>query len=221
MTAIVGFSGAGKTSLISLLTRLFIPTSGKILVDGVDLSQYTVQSWRSKLGVVTQNAIIFNDSARENICFGTEASDNDILEISKIAGCYDVITNLPCGLDSALGEHGYKISGGEAQRIAIARALIRNPEIMIFDEATSNLDSHNEQVIQTTMNQFRSKCTLIVIAHRLSTITSADQIIVLNKGKVAEVGTHEELIERNGDYSYLWGLQSQKKKEAELATASV
>ncbi|WP_316355806.1 ABC transporter ATP-binding protein [Candidatus Neptunichlamydia sp. REUL1] len=216
LTAIVGLSGAGKTSLVSLITRLFEPTEGKILIDGVELSKYNIQSWRSKLGVVSQNTVIFNDPARENVCFGTTATDEEVLEACKTAGCYEVITNLPDGLDSPLGEHGYKISGGEAQRIAIARALIRNPEIMIFDEATSNLDSLNEQTIKTTLEKCRNRCTLIVIAHRLSTIISADQIIVLNDGQVAETGTHEDLIEANGEYSYLWHLQSTHPPERAL-----
>jgi len=213
LTAIVGLSGAGKTSLVSLITRLFEPTKGKILIDGVELNTYNIRSWRSKLGVVSQNTIIFNDPARENICFGTDATDEEVLEVCKTAGCYEVINNLPNGLDSALGEHGYKISGGEAQRIAIARALIRKPEIMIFDEATSNLDSHNEQIIQATLEKCRDKCALVVIAHRLSTVVSADQIIVLNNGQVSETGTHDELIEANGEYAYLWDLQSKKQSE--------
>ncbi len=220
MTAIVGLSGAGKTTLISLLARLFDPTHGKILVDGVNMTDYNIRSWRSRLGVVTQNATIFNDSARENICFGTPATDSEILDICKISGCYEVIKNLPAGLDSPLGEHGYKISGGEAQRIAIARALIRNPELMILDEATSNLDSHNEQIIQKTMETYRHQCTLIVIAHRLSTITSADQIVVLDKGKVIETGTHEELLDNDEGYAYLWKLQSKKKDENKLLQLS-
>ena len=216
LTAIVGLSGAGKTSLVSLITRLFDPTKGKILIDGVELSTYNIQSWRSKLGVVSQNTVIFNDPARENVCFGTAATDKEVLEACRIAGCYDVIANLPDGLDSPLGEHGYKISGGEAQRIAIARALIRKPEIMIFDEATSNLDSHNEQIIKATLEKCRDQCTLIVIAHRLSTVISADQIIVLNNGQVAETGTHDELIKANGEYAYLWHLQSTKHPERVL-----
>lgn len=216
LTAIVGLSGAGKTSLVSLITRLFEPTKGKILIDGVELSTYNIQSWRSKLGVVSQNTVIFNDPARENVCFGTAATDEEVLEACKIAGCYEVIANLPDGLDSPLGEHGYKISGGEAQRIAIARALIRKPEIMIFDEATSNLDSHNEQLIKTTLEKCRDRCTLIIIAHRLSTVISADQIIVLNNGLVSETGTHDELIEANGDYAYLWHLQSTTDPERAL-----
>jgi len=211
MTAIVGLSGAGKSSLISLITRLFSPSKGQILIDGVPLSAYNIRSWRSKLGVVTQNTIIFNDPARENISFGSNLPDGEILRACQHAGCYKVIQNLPNGLDTPLGEHGYKISGGEAQRIAIARAIIREPEILILDEATSNLDSHNEQLILHTLDKHRNKCTLVVIAHRLSTITSADQIIVLNKGRIAEKGTHEELIEKNKDYAHLWNLQSKTK----------
>ncbi|MCB1110503.1 MAG: ABC transporter ATP-binding protein [Chlamydiia bacterium] len=216
VTALVGLSGAGKTSTVSLITRLFDPSEGSILVDGVDLQSYNIGSWRSKLGVVSQNTIIFNDPARENICFGTEATDEEILHACKIAGCYEVIMNLPDGLDSPLGEHGYKISGGEAQRIAIARALIRKPEVMIFDEATSHLDSHNEQIIQSTFEECRNQSTLIIIAHRLSTVISADQILVLNNGQIAESGTHEELLEANGEYAYLWNLQSKDQPEKAL-----
>lgn len=215
MTAIVGLSGAGKSSLITLITRLFDPSKGKILIDGVDLNNYNIGSWRSKLGVVTQNAIIFNDPARENISFGMEISDKKILKACQDSGCYEVIKKLPNGLDTPLGEHGYKISGGEAQRIAIARAIIREPDILIFDEATSNLDSRNEQIILDTLDQHRDKCTLIVIAHRLSTISSADQIIVLKNGMISEVGTHSELVEMNKDYAHLWQLQSKTKRSLE------
>ncbi len=216
MTAIVGLSGAGKSSMINLITRLFDPITGKILVDGVNINEYNIKSWRSKLGVVTQNAIIFNDPARENICFGTDASDEEVLEACRVAGCHEVIKNLPAGLDSPLGDHGYRISGGEAQRIAIARALIRKPEVLIMDEATSNLDSHNEQIIHETMEKFRKACTLIVIAHRLSTIVSADKIVVLSDGKVIESGTHEELLENEGRYAYLWNLQSKTNQSSEV-----
>ena len=182
----------------------------------MDLHNYNITSWRSKLGVVSQNTVIFNDPARENICFGTPASDDEILQSCKIAGCYDVIQSLPKGLDSPLGDHGYKISGGEAQRIAIARALIRNPEVMIFDEATSNLDSHNEQIIQKALEECRNQNGLIVIAHRLSTVTSADQIIVMKHGEIVETGAHEELLSEDGEYAYLWKLQSNNSLEQTL-----
>ncbi|MCB1085249.1 MAG: ABC transporter ATP-binding protein [Chlamydiia bacterium] len=216
MTAIVGLSGAGKSTLINLITRLFSPTSGQILVDGVDLSTYSYKGWRSQLGVVTQNTIIFNDSAKENICFGTKATDEEVLNVARTAGCYEMIQNLPKGLDSLLGEHGYKISGGEAQRIAIARALIRKPSILILDEATSNLDSHNERIIHQTMESFRKESTLIVIAHRLSTIIDADHILVLDKGTLIEEGTHETLVKQGGRYAYLWNLQSKKRDATNL-----
>ncbi|MBF5059053.1 ABC transporter ATP-binding protein [Candidatus Neptunochlamydia vexilliferae] len=217
MTAIVGLSGAGKSSMVNLITRLFKPSSGMICIDGKDLSQYSYQSWRSQLGVISQNNIILNDTARENICFGTEATDEHILEICKIAGCYDVVKNLPDGLDSHLGEHGYRISGGEAQRVAIARAMIRNPSVLIMDEATSNLDSHNEKLIHNTLEKIRKDCTLIVIAHRLSTITSADQILVMKGGEIIETGTHEALIQENTSYASFWNIQS-KSQEPEVLT---
>ena len=218
MTAIVGLSGAGKTTLVHLLTRLFHPSSGDIFIDGTEMTKYSIESWRLRLGVVTQNAMIFNDTARENISFGTCVTDQQIYDVCKISGCYEVIQNLPNGLNSPLGEHGYKISGGEAQRIAIARALIRDPDLMIFDEATSNLDSHNEQIIQKMMESYRKRCTLIVIAHRLSTITSADQIVVLDQGRVIEQGTHDALISTGKRYPYLWNLQSKKQRSCQYVS---
>ena len=221
MTAIVGLSGAGKSTLINLITRLFSPTTGKILIDGADLQDYQIKSWRDKLGVVSQNTTIFNDSARENICFGTPKDDAQVINACKMAGCYEFISNLPNGLDSTLGEHGYRISGGEAQRIAIARALIREPEILIFDEATSNLDSHNEKIIHQTLQTFRKNRTLIVIAHRLSTIINADNIIVLESGKLIEQGSHNELLKKEGQYAYLWNLQSKKQKIEKMESATV
>jgi len=216
MTAIVGLSGSGKSSIINLITRLFEPSDGKILVDGEQLENFNIQSWRSKLGVVSQNSAILNEPARENICFGTDASDEEILKVCDMAGCRSVIESLPHGLDSLLGNQGSRISGGEAQRISIARALIRNPDVMIFDEATSNLDSHNEKLIQNAIEKCRKESTLIIIAHRLSTITSADQIIVIRDGEVAEVGTHDMLIGQEAEYAHLWDLQSKKSDQAVL-----
>lgn len=221
MIALAGLSGSGKSTLINLITRLFSPTQGKILVDGHDLQTFDVMHWRSKLGVVSQNAVIFNDTARENIAFGTKHSDEEIFEACRLAGCESFIENLPQGLDTPLGEHGYRISGGESQRITIARALVRKPEILIFDEATSNLDTHNEKIIHQTLDKIRHKTTLIVIAHRLSTIIDADHILVLEKGTLIEEGTHESLIEKDGKYAYLWNLQSKKNLEPILEPLNV
>ena len=218
MTAIVGRSGAGKSTLIHLLTRLYSPSSGQILIDGVDLESYHIQSWREKLGVVSQSTIIFNDSAYQNICFGSERSEEEVLEVCKIAGCEPFIKQLPRGLKTDLGEQGYRLSGGEAQRISIARALIRRPEILIFDEATSNLDSQNEHLIHETLQTLKENTTLIVIAHRLSTIREADHIILLDHGKLAEEGTHEELLAKQLHYAELWSHQSQNKKKRVVLT---
>lgn len=213
MTAIAGLSGSGKSTLINLLTRLFTPTEGEILVDDAHLSSIDIASWRSKLGVVSQNSVIFNDTARENITFGTEKTEDEIWEACHLAGCAPFIESLPQGLDTPLGEHGYRISGGEAQRITIARALARNPDILIFDEATSNLDTHNEKLIHQTLENIRNNATLIVIAHRLSTIKDADNILVLEEGKLLEQGTHDTLLSQEGKYAYLWHLQSKKHPE--------
>lgn len=214
MIALAGLSGAGKSTLINLMTRLYSPTKGKIFLDGHNLESFDIMLWRAKLGVVSQNGVIFNDTARENIAFGSDRTDEEIWEACRLAGCASFIENLPEGLDTPLGEHGYRISGGESQRITIARALVRKPEILIFDEATSNLDTHNEKIIHQTLDKIRHQTTLIVIAHRLSTIIEADEILVLDQGKLIEKGTHETLLEKDGKYAYLWNLQSKTKAES-------
>ena len=212
MIAVVGLSGAGKTTVTSLLTRLFDPLEGKILMDDRDLTKLSIRNWRSEIGVVSQNAMIFNDTVRENICFGTKASDAEIYEACRQSGCYELINQLTYGLDTTLGEHGYKVSGGEAQRITIARALIKQPRLLILDEATSSLDSQNEQVIQNAIENHRDKCSVLIIAHRLSTIQNADEIIVLDQGTIIEQGTHDELLEVGGKYFALWSLQTKSAK---------
>lgn len=222
--AFVGTSGAGKSSIIDLVLRLYEPSSGSIIVDGVDLHAFNVGSWRDKLGVVSQDTFIFNDSIEENIRFGsTVASDDDVISAAKAAGALEFIQKLPEGFETVLGERGYRLSGGERQRIALARALLRNPEVLILDEATSNLDSHSEFVIQKALDVLQKERTVIVIAHRLSTIMKADQIVVLDQGKLIEAGTHQELLQMNGKYAHFWNIQSQKvtEKNSEIELVNV
>lgn len=208
---IVGLSGAGKSSLLDLLLGLQNPTEGKILVDGVQLNSYSHESWRRLIGVVSQDTFIFNGSVEENVRFGdTEASHQAVANALKLAGAEGFINNLPEGLETIVGERGYKLSGGEKQRLALARALFRSPQILILDEATSNLDSLTEHRIQSSLESLTKANTLIVVAHRLSTIMKADQILVLEKGKIIERGKHAELLSLGGQYAKLWRLQSEK-----------
>ncbi len=208
--AFVGASGAGKSSIIDLIIRLYDPTEGKILVDGVDLRTYELGSWRDQLGVVSQDTFIFNDSIEENILFGNErATFDQMVEAAKLAHAHDFIQHLPQGYQTLVGERGYRLSGGERQRLALARVFLRDPQILILDEATSSLDSHSEQLIQKAIEVFiQRKKTIFIVAHRLSTIFKADEIIVLNEGRLIEKGTHQTLIEKKGSYFKFWSLQS-------------
>lgn len=209
MVAFVGTSGSGKSTLLDLLLCLFVPTSGKILVDGVDLSLFHIGSWRDHLGVVSQDTTLFNDTIEANIAFGNpEASKEKIIESAIQAYAHPFIEELPEGYKTIIGEQGYRLSGGEKQRLSLARALVRNPQILILDEATSNLDSHSEYLIQKTIGRLKQSKTLILIAHRLSTVADADCIYVLDQGKLKERGTHKELVQKRGFYAKLWQLQS-------------
>lgn len=209
ITAIVGHSGAGKSTLIDLLAGLYTPTEGSILIDGVDLQTYTADSWRSHLGIVSQDVFIFNSSIIDNIRYGKlEASDDEVIFAAKQAGAHKFIIALKEGYNTLVGEKGYTLSGGEKQRLSLARTLLRNPEILILDEATSNLDSESERIIQDSINEFHHKKTLIIIAHRLSTIKKADQILVLDQGAIIEQGSHFSLLELEGKYSKFWNLQT-------------
>ncbi|MBI3508859.1 MAG: ABC transporter ATP-binding protein [Chlamydiia bacterium] len=208
--AFVGSSGAGKSSFLDLLLRLYDPTSGRITIDGMDLRTFELTSWRDKIGMVSQDTFIFNDTIEENIRFGKlDASKKEIEQAAVWAHADQFIERLPDGYQTVLGERGYRLSGGQRQRIALARALVRNPEILILDEATSNLDSQSERAIQNALAQFYGQKTLIIVAHRLSTIFHADQIIVLERGSFIESGTHQELLETKGRYASLWNIQSQ------------
>ncbi|MFC1621024.1 ABC transporter ATP-binding protein [Candidatus Omnitrophota bacterium] len=204
-TAIAGPSGSGKTTLVNLLIRLFDPTQGTIFVDNIDIKDYKKDSWLSKIGFVSQDTFIFHASVRDNIAFGLDEADmNQIVKAAQIANAHDFIINLPDGYDTIVGERGMKLSGGEQQRIAIARAVLRNPQILIFDEATSALDNVSQSLIQAAIQKIVKEHTVILIAHRLSTIVNADKIIVLDKGIIKETGSHLELVAKKGYYSRLY-----------------
>ena len=208
--AIVGSSGAGKTTFVRLLMRLFDITSGKILIDGVDISKIFQKKLREQVSFVPQDPVLFHRSLMENIRYGKrDATDEEVLNAAKLAHCDKFIDLLPLKYETFVGERGVKLSGGERQRVAIARAILKNSPILILDEATSSLDSHSEALIQDALVKLIEGKTTIVIAHRLSTIRQMDRIIVLDKGKIVEDGTHEELSKKeNGLYKKLWDLQA-------------
>ena len=198
-TALVGASGAGKTTLADLLPRFYDPTQGRILIDGVDLREISINSLRHKMAIVSQDTFIFNTTVRENIIYGVEgASDGDIYEAARMANALDFIVDLPLGFETVLGDRGVRLSGGQRQRIAIARALLRNPEILILDEATSALDSVTENLIQESLEKLSKGRTVIAIAHRLSTISGADKVVVMERGRIMEVGKYQDLLRARG-----------------------
>jgi subfamily B ATP-binding cassette protein MsbA len=198
-TALVGASGAGKSTLADLIPRFYDPTSGHILIDGIDLREFQINSFRHKLAVVSQDTFIFNTSVRNNIAYGTEnATEEAIFEVVRLANAWEFIQDLPQGFDTQLGDRGVRLSGGQRQRIAIARALLRDPEILILDEATSALDSVSERLIQESLEKLSQGRTVIAIAHRLSTIVRADKVVVLEAGRIVEQGKYNELLEQQG-----------------------
>ncbi len=215
--AVVGPSGAGKSTLARLLYRFYEPTSGQITIDGQDISAVTQASLRGAIGIVPQDTVLFNDTIGYNIGYGREGSSQQEIEGAARGASIDTfIAALPNGYESMVGERGLKLSGGEKQRVAIARTLLKDPPVLILDEATSALDSRTEEAIQATLNAAARGRTSIIIAHRLSTIANADQIVVLDDGKVAERGTHGELLAKNGLYAELWNRQA-AEREAEDA----
>jgi subfamily B ATP-binding cassette protein HlyB/CyaB len=206
---IVGRSGSGKSTLSKLIQRLYVPESGRVLVDGVDLAQVDTAWLRQQVGVVLQESRLFNRSVKENIALVDPTLPMErVIQAAKLAGAHDFILELPEGYDTQIGEQGASLSGGQRQRIAIARALITNPRILIFDEATSALDYESERVIQDNMRHICKGRTVFVIAHRLSTVRMADRIVVVDKGAIMEAGTHEQLLELNGYYAKLHSHQS-------------
>lgn len=208
LVAIVGKSGAGKTTLVDMLPRFYRPASGKITIDGEDINNATFESLRKNIGIVSQDIILFNETVRENIALGKlNATDEEIMEAAKAAYAYDFIKDMPNGYDTIIGERGVRLSGGQKQRISIARALLKNPPILILDEATSSLDTASEIIVQKALDNLMTNRTTFVIAHRLSTVRKADKILVLDKTRIVEIGTHEELIKKGGIYQFLYQSQ--------------
>lgn len=204
VTALVGHSGSGKSTLVSLFLRYYDVTGGRILINGDDLREYNRDTLLQRVGYVSQDTFIYNATVRENISFGGNYSDEEIVESAKKANIHTFISGLPDGYDSVVGDLGIKLSGGEKQRIAIARALVRSPEILVLDEATSNLDNESEAIVQDSINRVSKNITTFIIAHRLSTIRKADTIYFMSKGKILESGNHDELMERKGGYYELY-----------------
>lgn len=207
--AFVGQSGSGKSTLANLITRFYDVNEGSICIDGIDIRELSTKSLRDQLGIVTQDAILFNDSIKENLKLGNEtATDDQVIEALKVANAWEFVKDLPKTIHTNIGDSGNKLSGGQKQRLSIARAVLKNPPIMILDEATSALDTESERLVQDALENMMKNRTSIVIAHRLSTIQNADTILVLSKGKIVEQGKHHELIAKNGAYKKLVDMQS-------------
>ena len=207
--ALVGQSGSGKSTIANLVTRFYDVNKGNITIDNEDIRNFTKHSLRNLMGLVTQDSILFNDTIKNNILLGKEnATDDEIIEALKIANAWEFVKDLPNGIETNIGDSGNKLSGGQKQRLSIARAVLKNPPIMILDEATSALDTESERLVQVALENMMKNRTSIVIAHRLSTIQNADEIIVMQKGEIAEQGTHNELISKNGVYKKLVEMQS-------------
>ncbi|HEX6560169.1 MAG TPA: ABC transporter ATP-binding protein [Longimicrobiales bacterium] len=217
VVALVGPSGAGKSTLVDLVARFYDPVAGRILVDGTDLRQFSLQSLRKQLGVVAQDTVLFHDTVRANIAYALPASTAEAIErAARAANAHEFIVQLPDGYETILGERATRLSGGQRQRLAIARAILRDPPIMILDEATSALDSESERLVQDAMDRLLHGRTVFVIAHRLSTVRNADQIVVLQNGRVVQRGSHDELLAEGGLYRHLYRLQFAVTDEAAL-----
>ncbi|VAW72240.1 Efflux ABC transporter, permease/ATP-binding protein mlr7818 [hydrothermal vent metagenome] len=217
--AIVGSSGAGKSTLARLLFRFYDVTGGSILIDGQDIRDVTQESLRSAIGIVPQDTVLFNDTIYYNIAYANPDSDKDqVIQAAKTASIHDFILSLPEQYDTVVGERGLKLSGGEKQRVAIARAILKNPRIMVFDEATSSLDSRSERSILEALRSVATNHTTLIIAHRLSTIVDSDRILVIDKGEIIEQGTHQELLNLKSVYANMWALQQQQRHTEHLTT---
>lgn len=203
---ICGLSGGGKSTMLKLLPKFYVPTEGKILVDGIDLNEIETSSLRNKMGIVSQDPHLLDATIRENVAYGTNASDYEVIEACKKANIYDFIDQLPERFDTVVGPRGFKLSGGQKQRISLARVFLRNPEIIILDEATSALDNQAESIVQESLELMSDK-TIITVAHRLTTIQNTDRIIVINEHRIAEEGTHQDLINKGGIYANLYHIQ--------------
>jgi subfamily B ATP-binding cassette protein MsbA len=208
LVAIVGPTGAGKTTMMNLLHRFYDPTEGRITIDGHDLRHVTMDSWYRQIALVPQETILFGGTILDNIRYGDEkATQEAVVAASRAAHAHDFIMSFPDQYQTIVGEKGINVSGGQRQRIAIARAIVKNPRILLLDEATSALDSESERLVQEALEQLMKGRTTFVIAHRLTTIQRADRILVLNKGRLVETGTHAELIDHKGLYQYLYTLR--------------
>jgi len=204
-TALVGQSGSGKSTLANLIARFYLPNSGKILLDDIDINEIELANLRDQIAFVSQNIVLFNDTIAANIAYGqNNFNENQIIEAAKSAHAWEFISQLPEGLNTQIGDNGAKLSGGQRQRIAIARAFLKNAPILIMDEATSALDNQSEMLIQQALEELRKNRTVIIIAHRLSTIENADKIVVIEKGQLKEQGNHQQLMNQEGIYARLY-----------------
>ncbi len=215
VVALVGSSGSGKTTMVSLVPRFYDATEGVILVDGQDVRECTLRSLRAQIGIVSQETVLFDEMVKHNIAYGrSDATAGQIEEAAKAAYAHEFIKRLPDGYETVIGENGVKLSGGERQRLAIARAILRDPPLLILDEATSALDSESERIVQLALSNLMKHRTTLVIAHRLSTVQNADRIVVLDRGRIVEIGSHEDLLRRGGLYKRLHAMQFQSEDVA-------